>query len=179
MGPVNAAQTFYQTGPETSIVAGRAFHPVHEAGGQRRHQQIDRADIDERQRCRIDIDGGAAGLQQLGLAEHGDQGRILDQIQDLIGDGGQAAAQRLRQHDVDEHVQIADAERLAGFKLAAVHGLDAAAEDFNIVGGVVEDEGGHDGAAAVHRQADKRQAEVDEHQLQHQRRSSLDIDIDT
>ena len=70
------------------------------------------------------------------------EGTVLHQVEVLASQRRNDQAQRLRQYDQAQHQSTREAERGAGFPLAARDALDAAAHDFGDVGAGVDRQAG-------------------------------------
>ena len=77
-------------------------------------------------------------LEDLGIGDGGAERAALDQVEILAGELRHHDAQRLRQHDQEEHAALDEPERAGRLVLALRHRLDRAAHDLGDEGGDVD-----------------------------------------
>ena len=106
------------------------------------------------------------------------EGGILDKRYYLVADSRNDALYRLGQDDAQESLRAAHSKRLGSFALAAINRKNAAAVDFGKVGRIVDrecDYGCQDSRILRQRHLEEEiRREVNEHNLQHKRRSAHD-----
>jgi hypothetical protein len=108
-------------------------------------------------------------LRHHGRAEHHDQ-HLAQQRRKHV-------RQRLRQHDVAEHLPPVQAERLRRLDLAARNRLDAGAHDLDRVGAEIDCHRQNRGLHLVDMNAEARQAEEHKEQLHDEWRIADQLDI--
>ena len=77
-------------------------------------------------------------FSQIGKADDGDQGRILEERDQLIAQSGKDVLDRLRNDDVFHDCDVIHAEAAAGFHLTGIDRHDAASDDLRRVGAGVD-----------------------------------------
>ena len=108
--------------------------------------------------------------------------RVLHEGDDLVADGGNDALHHLRQDDAEERAPAPQAERLRGLPLPDLDGEDAAPVDLREIRRVVQRE--REDRREEARVVRERHAEevvgreVDEEDLEHQRRAAHDADVE-
>src|SRR5262245_37672645 len=103
---------------------------------------------------------------------------ILQHHDHDVAVGRQHDTHRLRQDHAAHHQRPAHAERLRGFHLAMVDGLDAGAKILRLVGRVGDAEADDAGLKRAQRDAEVRQHEVDVEQLDDDRNAANEVDDD-
>ena len=112
-------------------------------------------------------------------ADDRDDGRVLEEGDEVVGDAREADAQRLGQEHAPQGQGRRQAEGHGRLGLPARDGLEPGPEVLGLVGGVVEAEGQHGGGPGWQIPPQRlRQAEVDEVQLQQQRCAPEHLDVD-
>ena len=106
-----------------------------------RHRQVER----RAQRAGHDpaADVRREDLRLLGQLDDGqdrDERGVLEQRDEVVGHRRQRQAKRLRPADEPQHLAFAEAQRARRLELALRHGLERAAVDLALVGGVVQPE---------------------------------------
>ena len=115
-----------------------------------------------------------------GQVAHGDlrdDGGFEHHDDDLAGQRRKDDLERLRQHDLHEHLHRVQAERARRLLLALRHRVEARADDLGGVGRHVQRHGEDGGGDRIEPDPEARQAEVDEEELHQERRVPDQLDI--
>ena len=145
------------------------------------HDEVDDAHDDQR------LDGQVRGAfdhqvlgHQVADEEGGAQGRVLDDHDELVAQGGEDVLHRLGHHHEPHGLALAEAQAQGRLLLAGVNGLDAGTDDLGHVGRAVADEGDGDAEEFLLGQGRDQhgQAEVEKVQLQQHGRAADDLDVD-
>jgi hypothetical protein len=81
-------------------------------------------------------------LRDVAHAEHGDEGGVFEQADEIVAERREHAAERLREQHVAQGLAAGEAEGAGGFGLAARERGEAAAEGLGLEGAVGKGEGG-------------------------------------
>ena len=118
-------------------------------------------------------------MEQIGDADGGDERGVLDERYCLVCNRREHHLEHLRQHDVQTDLHGCKAENLRRLVLTLLDREQTAAEYLCKVCRIVEHEGECCCGEALHGKiftdnGDERQSEIEEEQLEHQRRSAHD-----
>ncbi|CDN45691.1 hypothetical protein BN871_IM_00030 [Paenibacillus sp. P22] len=153
------------------------FHPV---GNLRQHRDDDevhdryrRPDVERLERAG---DDDLARLGQLHESDDGQDRRILERDDHLVDEGWNHDLHRLRNDDFDHRLAVGQAQRARRFHLAAVDGLDAAADDLRHIRAGVERERQDGRQEERHLEVERlRNAEINEECQHDQRYAAEDV----
>jgi hypothetical protein len=123
-----------------------------------------------------------------GLERIGDRGEIdggdgrnhagaQHQQDELARQRGKDRLERREYHDEAEDVEAAKPERAPGLDLALRHRIDARAHDLGRIGAEIRHHGGERGLVGVEPDAERRQREIDDEELDEKRRVANELDI--
>src|SRR5579859_7142418 len=93
-----------------------------EAAGEEHQHREDIALPRESQPCRI-LEGLANRAEDIEESDDADQGRVLEEIDDVVDDTGHDMAQRLRQHDEGLNLPPLETDRVGRLLLSKLHAL--------------------------------------------------------
>jgi len=157
-----------------------AFEPADEMRDDQDQREVfdhqHRVDLQRPEHRHVEFAGLA---REIAESDHRRQGRHLDDVNELVTEGRQDAADRLRQDHQPHLLPGSEADRARGFTLAALDRLDPAAEDLGLEGAVAEPDRQH--ACGEHGDLESRQRRhAVEHPEQHHqdrdRAKHFDID---
>lgn len=127
-------------------------------------------------------EGGIAdectGTSQFRNGDDGKDGRVLDGGDELVDQRKKTDLSSLWCNDAPQFLSLGHAQSLGGFPLAWIDGMDAGADDFCDIGTGVEGKTDDAGRSRPHRDAERWETKVNQVQLDHQRSSSEDPDVE-
>src|SRR5919112_2622043 len=168
---------------ERACLRCAAVQAAFEAVGQVDQGQADR-EVDERRR---DQGRSVEGLglqdprrpQELGEPYYRDEGGVLHQCYELVGQGRYRPPERLWHDNVAHRLGVGEAGCASGLHLSLVDALDAGAEDLRDVGSAVQAERHQPGEEqALEPDADRGGREVDDGYLHQERRPPEHVYVD-
>lgn len=166
-----------------SAVVGEALlDALHRPGDHVVEDVVEDARRDERGHGRMRARKLLREREHLRYRDRERERRVLHEGDDLVADGGDDALHHLRQDDAEECAPAPQAERLCGLPLPDLDGEDAAPVDLREIRRVVQRE--REDRREEARVVRERHAEevvgreVDEEDLEHQRRAAHDADIE-
>ena len=159
------------------ITRGAALDAAENEGHDGREDEVDPGSDHIRDQGTVPVDHALRDAHHLGEADAGCESGILDQDDDLVRDRRNDDAEHLRQYDIEKRPRPGESERVRGFILTAVDGAETAPVDFGEICRIVDDEGQARGREGRHADAElNREEEIEEKELQHERRSAEDED---
>src|SRR5215210_200229 len=166
--------------PDCAVAGGHpALEPALTEGEQDCHGPVDECRNQERlHRLERGAPGGLRPPQELLDGDRGDERRVLEHRHEVVADRRRHDPEGLGDDDPAERRAVAHPERLRGLGLAVRDGLDAGPEDLGHVRAVVQTQ--RDDARRQLRDDDAglRQGQVDEQDLQEQRRPAEERDVE-
>src|SRR5918997_1286912 len=156
-----------------------SFQAVRQVDQRQAYGQVEERSGDQRRRVGRRRLEDPRRAQQLLEPDHRDDGRVLYEHNELVGQRRDDAAERLRDDYEAHRLGVGQAGGPAGLHLALVYALDPGAEDLRHVGGAVEGE--RDQAReeeALDPYPEVRRGEVDEDYLNEERRPPEDVYVD-
>ncbi|MNM64214.1 hypothetical protein D3C81_756020 [compost metagenome] len=148
--------------------------PFQAAEQQRQWQEQQHADQRQHREHLVSLvvqrDVALGGVEDFRHRHRRDHGGFLEQENEVGKQRRQAEDAGLRQDHIPQQLAVGQADRASRFQLCLWHRLDAGAQHFGQVGATEKGHGDDRGSEAGDFQAQARQGEVDEEQLDQQRR---------
>src|SRR5713101_7828999 len=156
------------------------FQPRRELGHDHDHDQVDHRHLRvELERALVEAVALDRLVHQVRRADGGDDRRVLDDVSELVDEGGDGDPPRLRKRHRHERRYRAQAQAARRLPLARVDRLDCGAVDLGHVGAVEERQRHDPGGDRVEVDAEhRRDAEVDEQDVDVERQRSEDLHVE-
>ena len=156
------------------------------AAGEGHRKVAQRRDGKARKALEGQSDDVVRAEHQVGKTDDRNDGRLLDDRDELVAKRGENVLDRLRQHDEAHSLAVAEADAARGLHLPDVHGLHAGTNDLGDVGAAVDAHGDNAGGKTRkvrdprnvrQREADHGKSVENKHELHHQGRPADELDV--